>query len=110
MIVSAADLTVTTIQADLCVVGSGPGGAMAAAIAAEAGLKVVVLETGALVTPGQMNQREADMFPKLLWEAGGRMTADRAIRIHQGHGVGGSSLHNLNLCKRVPASMRARWK
>lgn len=109
MIVSATDLTVTTITADLCVVGSGPGGAMAAAIAAEAGLKVVVLETGALVTPGQMNQREADMFPKLLWEAGGRMTADRAIRIHQGHGVGGSSLHNLNLCKRVPASMRARW-
>jgi choline dehydrogenase-like flavoprotein len=97
------------LDADLCVVGSGPGGATVAALAAEAGLKVVVLEAGSLVTPGRMNQREEDMFPRLLWHAGGRTTADRAIRLLQGRGVGGSSLHNLNLCKRIPPSLRARW-
>lgn len=109
MIVAAPDLRVDTIRADLCVIGTGPGGSMVAMQAAEAGLKVVALEAGALVTPGDMNQREADMFPRLLWEAGGRTTVDKAIRIHQGHGVGGSALHNLNLCKRIPASIRARW-
>ncbi len=109
MIVAAPDLLVDTIRADLCVIGTGPGGAMVAMLAAEAGLKVVALEAGAFVTPGDMNQREADMFPRLLWEAGGRTTVDKAIRIHQGHGVGGSSLHNLNLCKRVPPGIRARW-
>ncbi len=109
MIVVAADLTSATIKADLCVIGTGPGGSMVAMVAAEAGLKVVALEAGALVTPGDMNQREADMFPRLLWDSGGRMTVDKAIRIHQGHGVGGSALHNLNLCKRIPASIQARW-
>ncbi len=109
MIVNAPDLSVSTIRADLCVIGTGPGGATVAAMAAEAGLKVVALEAGAFVTPGEMNQREADMFPRLLWESGGRTTFDKAIRIHQGHGVGGSALHNLNLCKRVPAEIRARW-
>ncbi|GDX78969.1 oxidoreductase [Deltaproteobacteria bacterium] len=110
MIISAADLTVSTIKADLCVIGTGPGGSMVAMVAAEAGLRVVALEAGALVTPGEMNQREADMFPRLLWDAGGRTTMDKAIRIHQGHGVGGSALHNLNLCKRIPASIQARWR
>jgi choline dehydrogenase-like flavoprotein len=34
---------------------------------------------------------------------------DRAVKIHQGRGVGGSTLHNLNLCKRIPISIRERW-
>ena len=32
------------LRADLCIVGSGAGGAMVAMVAAEAGLRVVVLE------------------------------------------------------------------
>lgn len=103
------DVVPGRLQADLCVIGTGPGGSMVTTIAAEAGLRVIALEAGALVTPGTMTQREADMFPRLLWAAGGRTTDDKAIRIHQGHGVGGSSLHNLNLCKRVPDSILARW-
>jgi choline dehydrogenase-like flavoprotein len=99
----------TVLRADLCIVGSGPGGSTAAAVAAEAGLRVVVLEAGDFLTPGDMNQREDRMLPRLLWENGGRASKDKQVRIHQGRGVGGSSLHNLNLCKRIPASMRARW-
>jgi hypothetical protein len=56
-----------------------------------------------------MTQREEQMLPQLYWEAGGRSSADRAVRIHQGRGVGGSTLHNLNLCKRVPAPLLAAW-
>jgi choline dehydrogenase-like flavoprotein len=97
------------LKADLCVVGSGAGGAMAAAIAAEAGLSVIVLEAGEFLTPADMSQREEEMLPRLYWESGGRTTKDRAVKIHQGRGVGGSTLHNLNLCKRIPASIRDRW-
>ncbi len=97
------------ISADLCVVGSGPGGLTAATVAAEAGLKVVVLEAGELVTPARSSQREEEMLPRLMWDAGARTTTDRRTRVLQGHGVGGSSLHNLNLCKRIPTMIRERW-
>ncbi len=98
-----------TLEADLCVIGSGAGGGPVATLAAEAGLRVVVLEAGRFLTPADFSQREEDMFPRLYWEAGGRTTADRSVKVHQGLGVGGSTLHNLNLCKRVPVSLRDRW-
>ena len=98
------------LKCDLCVIGSGPGGALAATVAAEAGMRVVVLESGEFITPGQMNQREEDMIPRLLWESGARMTHDHGVRVHQGRGVGGSSLHNLNLCKRIPDVVLQQWR
>lgn len=111
MIYDAATLSMPlTLQADLCVVGSGAGGSMVAMVAAEAGLKVVLLEAGAYLTPGDMSQREEEMFPQLFWDAGNRTTADRAVRIHQGRGVGGSTLHNINLCKRIPDALLAEWR
>lgn len=110
MIFDASTLSLPLrLRADLCVVGSGAGGAMAAMIAAEAGLSVVMLEAGEYLTPADMVQREEEMLPRLYWEAGGRTTKDRAVKIHQGRGVGGSTLHNLNLVKRIPASIRDRW-
>ncbi len=111
MIYAAPDLPLPgKLRADVCVVGCGAGGATVAAVAAEAGARVVVLEPGGLVTPGDMNQREPEMFKKLLWAGGSRTTTDRAVRVHQGKGVGGSTLHNLNLCKRIPAEIRAEWR
>ena len=98
------------IKADLCVIGCGAGGGMVAMLAAQAGMKVVVLEAGPFLTPSDMNQREESMFPKLYWDSGGRTTADHAIRIHQGRGIGGSTLHNLNLCKRIPDSILQNWE
>ncbi len=111
MIHDAASLTVPlTVVADLCVVGSGAGGAAAAMVAAEAGLRVVVLEAGPFLAPDHMTQREDRMLPQLYWDAAARTTADRGIRIHQGRGVGGSTLHNLNLCKRIPTPILSQWQ
>lgn len=109
MIHDAARLGSGQIDADLCVVGSGPGGLTAATMAAEAGLRVICLEAGGLITPAQMTQREEQMLPRLMWASGARTTADRAVRVLQGKGVGGSSLHNINLCKRIPHPILRRW-
>lgn len=98
-----------TIEADLCVVGSGAGGMSAATMAAEAGLSVVVLESGAFVPPEAMTQREEEMLPELLAANGGQSSSDRAIKIHQGRAVGGSTVHNLNLCARIPEPVRREW-
>ncbi len=110
MIYDASTLSLPLrLEADLCIVGSGPGGAMVAREAVASGLRVIVLEAGAYLTPGDMTQREEEMFPQLFWEGGGRTTRDRAVKIHQGKGVGGSSLHNLNLCKRIPETILSEW-
>lgn len=98
------------LKADLCVVGSGPGGAPVATLAAEAGMSVVVLEAGAFIRPGNSSQREEEMLPRLMWYGGNQTTTDRRLRILQGHGLGGSSLHNINLCKRVPDSILEHWQ
>lgn len=99
----------STLRADACVVGAGAGGLAAAHALSFAGLRVVVVEHGAFVPPDAMNQREADMLPLLYADAAGRTARDRRIRIHQGKGVGGSTLHNLNLCKRIDPAILARW-
>ncbi len=109
MIFDASTLPEGELSVDLCVVGSGAGGAMVAMVAAEAGMRVVVLEAGEFVTPDDMTQREEQMLPKLYWEGGGRTSVDRQVHIHQGKGVGGSTLHNLNLCKRIDPGLLATW-
>ncbi len=111
MILSAHSPEVESrIQADLCVIGSGAGGSVVAAVAAEAGMRVVVLEAGGVVLPSTSNRREESMVPRLYWDAGARGTLDRAVRVHQGKGIGGSTLHNLNLCKRIPKPVLEGWQ
>ncbi len=98
-----------TLDTDLVVVGSGAGGMTAAMAAAEKGVATLVLEAGEYLVPADMSQREEEMFARLFQESGARTTRDRAVTILQGRGVGGSTLHNINLCKRIPAAIRAQW-
>ncbi|UCE87034.1 MAG: NAD(P)-binding protein, partial [Deltaproteobacteria bacterium] len=56
-------------SADVCVIGSGAGGAVAAAELARAGRSVVVLEQGAHWTKSDFTQREEEMLPRLFEEA-----------------------------------------
>jgi choline dehydrogenase-like flavoprotein len=97
-------------QADVCVVGSGGGGAVAAAELAEAGRSVVVLEQGHHWTARDMTQREDDMLPRLFEEAGMRQTVDGAFTILQGRNVGGSTVHNLCYAFRTPEPIVRMWR
>ncbi len=99
-----------TIEADAVVVGSGAGGSIALRELARAGVDVVGLEQGAWSTPADFDQREDHMLPRLFEDGGGRMTDDMAIRVLQGRGVGGSTVHNTNLCKRTPDAILERWR
>lgn len=101
--------SLSRIPFDVIVVGSGAGGAMFAKEAARLGLSVLVLEAGGHHLPGQMTQREGDMLPKLFYDAGGRCTDDGAVMILHGKGIGGSTVHNTNLCKRAPDEVLSRW-
>ena len=49
------------------------------------------------------------MLPLLFEDAGGRATDDMAIRVLQGRGLGGSTVHNTNLCKRTPDTILDLW-
>jgi choline dehydrogenase-like flavoprotein len=94
---------------DAVVVGTGAGGSMSLRELARAGLDVVAIEEGPWSTSSDYDQREDRMFQLLFQEGGGRTTEDMAIRILQGRGVGGSTVHNTNLCKRTPDEILDLW-
>jgi len=98
-----------SLDADAVVVGTGAGGSVAMRELARAGLKVVALEEGALHAAADFDQREDHMLPRLFQEGGGRSTADLGIRVLGGRGVGGSTVHNTNLCKRTPNEILELW-
>lgn len=98
------------LKVGLCVIGSGAGGAAAAMVAAESGMDVLIIEAGPFVPPGVMNQREEDMIPALLEANGGQTSSDRNCMIVQGRALGGSTLHNINLCKRIPEPILKEWQ
>jgi choline dehydrogenase-like flavoprotein len=99
----------TILEADVVIVGLGAGGSMAFYELARAGVDVVAVEEGGVWSPREATCREEEMLPRLFMEAGSRMTDDMAIRVLQGRGVGGSTLHNTNLCKRLPSELLDRW-
>ncbi len=99
-----------SLDVDAVVVGTGAGGSIALRELARAGLKVVALEEGGYHTSSDFDQREDTMLPLLFQDRGGRSTDDLAIRVLQGRGVGGSTVHNTNLCKRTPDPILEQWR
>jgi choline dehydrogenase-like flavoprotein len=99
-----------TLRADVVVCGGGAGGCMVAAELARAGMRVVVFEEGGDHVGTSFTQREDTMIPELFAELGGRRTDDLAVLVLTGRGLGGSTLHNTNLCKRAPPEILERWR
>ena len=73
--------------ADVIVIGSGAGGAVAAARLAEAGHDVLVVEAGALRSGADFDEKETHLLRALYAEQGQRCTDDFSIGILQGVGV-----------------------
>jgi choline dehydrogenase-like flavoprotein len=98
------------LRAEACVIGTGAGGAVAAAELARAGLDVVVLEQGGHWTSRDFTQREEEMLPRLFEEAGMRQTEDGSVVVLQGRNVGGSTVHNLCYAFQTPEPILGLWR
>ncbi|HEY8377155.1 MAG TPA: GMC family oxidoreductase N-terminal domain-containing protein, partial [Nannocystis sp.] len=98
------------LRADAVVVGLGAGGCAALARLSELGVDAIGIEAGGAPTAAEYTQRELEMLPLLYHDAGLRSTADKAITILQGRGVGGSTLHNTGMVYRPPEGIVARWR
>jgi choline dehydrogenase-like flavoprotein len=99
----------TRVRADVCVIGSGAGGAVAAARLAEAGHEVVLLEEGAFWRHAQFTEREGEMTSRLYADAGTRATDDLSIPMLQGRAVGGGTTVNWLVMLRTPDWVLDEW-
>lgn len=99
-----------SFEADVAIVGTGAGGGTAAEILAEAGLSVVIIEEGPLVTSSDFRMRESDAYPQLYQESASRKTKDKAINILQGRCVGGGTTVNWTSSFRTPEATLEYWR
>jgi len=100
----------TTLDADVCVVGSGSGGAAIAAKLAQAGWRVVVLEAGSYRTADDFSQLEADTYDTMFQGHGVLTTRDLAIGVLAGRTAGGSATINWMTSLRPPMWARQEWE
>ncbi len=105
--IAGADLTLTC---DVCVIGSGAGGAVAAATLAQHGRDVLVVEEGGLYTARDFTMHELDVDPKLYQDGMQRTTLDQAITVLQGRAVGGTTVVNWTTSFRTPEDVVEHWK
>ncbi len=100
-----------SIDVDVCIIGSGAGGAVLSAGLAQLGLRVCVLEEGGAFTRADWAEGlERVSMPMLYQERGGRATADQAITILQGRNVGGGTTVNWTTCFRTPKRILDHWQ
>jgi choline dehydrogenase-like flavoprotein len=98
------------IEADVCVIGAGAGGAVVAAELAEGGADVVVLEQGPRHDPDGFTARPPEMLAKLYRDAGQTLTLGAPpIVLPLGSGLGGTTLVNSGTCFRTPPPVLERW-
>jgi choline dehydrogenase-like flavoprotein len=98
------------LDADVCVIGAGAGGAVAAAELAEGGASVVVLEQGPHHDPDDFSARPPEMLARLYRDGGQTTTlGSPPILLPLGRGLGGTTLVNSGTCFRTPPYVLERW-
>lgn len=101
----------STLRADVCVIGAGAGGAVAAAELAQGGADVVVLEQGPEHHADTFTARPPEMLARLYRDGGQTITLGNApVVLPLGRGVGGTTLINSGTCFRTPTRVLERWR
>ena len=99
-------------SADVVVVGSGAGGAMAARTLARAGLSVLVLEEGRRWRVQEFREgHPLDRFAGLYRDAGTTLALGRPpVVLPIGRAVGGTTVVNSGTCYRTPDAVQEAWR
>jgi len=99
------------VRVDVCVIGSGAGGAVVAKELAEGGARVAMLEEGEWWDTDAFTARPREMTSLLYRDAGQITTLGRPpILLPLGRAVGGATLVNSGTCFRTPAPVLERWR
>ncbi len=99
----------TTLDCDVCIVGSGAGGGTAAAVLAAAGLDVVVLEAGGYYTEADFDGAEHTAFSNMYMYGGGAASHDQSVGLLAGSCLGGGTVINYSTSFRTPEDVREEW-
>ncbi len=100
----------TELDCDVVVVGSGAGGGTAAAVLAQAGLDVVVVEAGGYFSEEDFDGAELDGYVRLYLGGGGVPTPDQSMGLLAGFCLGGGTTVNYTWCFRPPDHVREDWR
>ena len=98
-----------TLEADVCVVGSGAGGGVIAGMLAEAGRRVVVLEAGGYFNEADFAQLELLAYQDMFYRGGLVPTADGTVTMLAGATLGGGTTINWSNAVRLPSWVRTEW-
>ena len=98
------------LECDVCVVGSGAGGGVAAAVLAAAGLDVVVLEAGGYWSERDFDGAERTGFRRLYRGGGAAATDDQGVGLIAGTCLGGGTVVNFTTSFRTPDDVLAEWE
>lgn len=96
-----AFLTTPPETAEVIVIGSGAGGAVAAATLAQKGYQVLIVDAGPYFPLSALSHHEADMTARIYRDGALQTTQDNDIVVFQGITVGGSTVLNNNICLRL---------
>jgi choline dehydrogenase-like flavoprotein len=98
------------VEADVLVIGSGAGGAVAAANFAAAGMRTVVLEAGPRVATQDMTRDAPEFLRKYYWEGGVRMLlGSGAFPSMSARCLGGTTVVNSAIMFKLPDWVRGQW-
>ena len=98
------------IECDVCVIGTGAGGAPLAKELAEGGVSVVMLEEGRHFTTDDFLARPREMSTILYRDAAQVVTVGNTpIILPLGKGVGGTTMINSGTCFRTPEPVLEMW-
>ncbi len=98
-----------TLDADVCIVGSGAGGAVIAAKMSMRGYRVVVLEAGGQYTASDFHQLELWGYKHLWYKGGATPTVDGNVLLLAGGSLGGGTEINWMNCVVTPPLVREDW-
>jgi long-chain-alcohol oxidase len=98
------------LECDVCVVGSGAGGGVAAAVLAAAGLDVVVLEVGGYWSERDFDGGERAGLRRLYRGGGAAATDDQGVGLIAGACLGGGTVVNYSTSFRTPDDVLEEWE